>query len=288
MASTERLGRIVRVTVATLEVSGLDVEFRVEKTSKPEPNTCDLTIYNLSRDHRAQLEAMRPKKGDKRGIPVKIEAGYETTGTSQIWLGDLRTVESATSGPDVITHLASGDGERALQTSQSSKTVGPGTPVDVAIRALVGELGLGEGNVAEALSRLSSDGRAALAAPLEHGVVFAGPTARHMTDWLASAGLEWSIQDGAVQILNRGQALAQSAVLLDSVSGTNTGLIGSPTVDNEGYLHATMLMTPDVFPGRLVVLKSMHHEGNFRIERAAYAGDNFGGPFEIEIEAKRI
>ena len=284
---TERRGRIVRVTVATLEVSGLDVEFSVEKTSKPDPNTCELTIYNLSRDHRAQLEELRPKKGDKRGIPVKIEAGYETTGTSQIWLGDLRTVESITSGADVTTHLTSGDGERAIQTSHSEKAFGPGTALDVAIRAMVKELGIGDGNVSSALAAISATGRAALSAPLEFGIAFAGPTSRLLTDWLASAGLTWSVQDGAIQILNRGQALSGKAILLDSVSGQNTGLIGSPTVSNEGVLHAEMLMTPDVFPGRLVTLRSKHLEGNFVIERAVYFGDNFGGRFGIEIEAPR-
>lgn len=282
---TERLGRLVSVTVDRLDVSGLDVEFRIEKTIKPEPNTAEVVIYNLGREKRAQLEATRQTP---RGIPVRVEAGYETTGVSQIWLGDLRTVYSVTEGPDIRTVIGSGDGEKAAQEAQIEKAFGPGTPIDVALRAIVKSMGLGEGNVTAALATLTREGRAALARPLEAGTSFVGPSARLLTDWAASAGLEWSIQDGAIQLINRGQALAQKAILLDSVSGQNTGLLDSPTVDNEGLLHARILVTPDVWPGRLVVVKSRHIEGAFRIERTVHGGNNFGGEFAIEIEGKRI
>lgn len=285
--TTERLGRIVTVTIDRLEVSGLDCEFVAEKTLEPDPNTCTLSVFNLSRAHRAQLEEIRPKKGDARGIPVRIEAGYETTGTSLIWLGDLRTVDSTTDGVSVRTTVASGDGEKAFQHAEVSKAFGPGTAPDVALRAIARAMGIGDGNLDQAIARLTAEGRASIAASLKHGVVFAGPAARQLTDWGASAGLTWSIQDGSLQLLNRGKALAQKAILLDSVTGVNTGLLDSPTVDNEGTLTARMLMTPDVYPGRLVALKSQHIDGTFRIERASYVGDNFGGEFSITIEASR-
>lgn len=284
---TLRFSRVVKVTVGALEVSELHVEFSIEKTLKPEPNTCELTIYNLSRNHQAQLEQLEPKKGDLRGIPVKIEAGYETTGTSLLWLGDLREVYSLRQGPDVLTFVGSGDGERAVAKSQIDQSFGPGTPLDVALRAVADALGVGRGNIAQAVNSLTKEGRAALQAPLAEGFVFSGPTARLMTDWLASAGLTWSIQGGVLQLLNRGSALAEEAILLDSVSGVNTGLLDSPAVDNDGVLTARILMTPDVYPGRLAVVKSRYVEGQFRIERCIYSATNYGGPFDITIEATR-
>jgi Spy/CpxP family protein refolding chaperone len=55
--------------------------WRVEKTHKPEPNKGELKIWNLSREQRAQIEEMRPKKGRTTGIPVLIEGGYKSTGS---------------------------------------------------------------------------------------------------------------------------------------------------------------------------------------------------------------
>src|SRR6187402_756223 len=86
--------RRLTVTVDTIQFSDLDCNFKVEKTLKPAPNNLELTIYNLNPEHRGQLEQMTPKgKQPTRGIACEIVAGYKA-GTSQIWLGDLRTGHS--------------------------------------------------------------------------------------------------------------------------------------------------------------------------------------------------
>jgi isochorismate hydrolase len=53
--SSQLFPRAWRVIVGDLDVSNLDVEFKVLSTLKPEPNKCVLTIWNLSQDHRAEL-----------------------------------------------------------------------------------------------------------------------------------------------------------------------------------------------------------------------------------------
>jgi hypothetical protein len=40
----ELFGRAAAVTVDTVRITGLRVAFRVEKTLKPDPNTCELAI----------------------------------------------------------------------------------------------------------------------------------------------------------------------------------------------------------------------------------------------------
>jgi hypothetical protein len=254
--------------------------FRVEKSIKPEPNKCALQIWNLSREQRAQIEQMRPKKDDKTGIPVLIEAGYKEAGAAQIFLGDLRTVFSERVGADWITTVESGDGEQAQQTARINQAFGPRTSPEVVLNAIVRTLGVGEGNVAKTLAKLRVSGVANL---FEGRVAIKGRAADALTNFTRSAGLEWSIQDGALQILDRDKVLDGFAVRL----GAGSGLIESPSVDPKGVLTCKMLLQPSIRVGALLVLESLTARGNYRIERAAWECDTHGRPWYVTVEAKR-
>jgi hypothetical protein len=283
--------RVWSVTVSTLDVSDFRVHFRIEKTLKPEPNKALVEVYGLNKDHRAMLGELAPGKrtGKKKkgtspnltgSIPVRIEAGYKDDGPQMIFLGDLRTVDSERNGADWITAITSGDGERAYRTARIAQSFGAGTPVPVAVRALVRSLGIGEGNLSQVLSGLKLGGRATI---LVRGAVFSGPAVRHLTDICRSAQLEWSIQDGVVQLQDFGTALAGQAIKLTP----ETGLIGSPNVDGNGVLKAKTLMIPGLRCGRLVVVDSDAVQGNFRVEKIITEGDTHGQDWGHEIEAKR-
>ncbi len=280
--------RVCRVVVGAafgalrvgLRVDSHRVAFNVEKTLKPDPNQCTLRVWNLSADQRAQIEELKPKTGDTRGIPVIIEAGYEETGAGQIFLGDLRTVSSVREGPDWVTTLESGDGEQATQNSRINVTLGPQTRPDVALRAIIAKLGIDQGNAPIALAKLLATGATTIN---PKRMVLSGSAADHMTNFCRSAGLEWSIQDGAIQILDLNRTLTTFAPLLKS----DSGLIDSPSVDPKGLLTCTMLIQPNVRPGGLLVLDSRTARGTYRIERAKWDGDTHDTPWYIQIEAKR-
>jgi hypothetical protein len=277
---TELFDRVADVTIDRMRLTGHRVAFRVEKSLKPEPNTCELQVWGLNEDQRAGLEELQPKKESKRGIPVRIEAGYKG-GASLIWLGDLRTAVSVKEGPDWVTALSSGDGEKAYQSARVALSYGPKTPIDTALRAMVRALGVDEGNVSQVAAQLRLRGVGKL---LSQGAVISGPAARQLTDWARAADLEWSIQDGAIQFVDRGKALLGKAVRITS----DTGMIGSPTVDNDGVLTVTVLMMPDVKPGTLLVVDSRRIKGNYRVEQATWDGDSFGGSWQITLTASRF
>jgi hypothetical protein len=277
---TRLFDRHVIVTVDTIEFSGLSTAFQCEKTTKVQPNTCELSIYNLTQEHQAQLEQLVPhdKSQATRGIPCKIEAGYKDA-TSLVWLGDLRTCDTVREGPNWTSHMTSGDGEKAWKHAKIHIPYGPKTSLETALRAMVRALGVGEGNLSKTVARLKQAGSAILPA----GTVFSGPVQRELTAFAESAGLEVSIQDGAIQFLDRGKALGGSALLLNA----ETGLIESPTVDNEGILTARMLMIPNVRPGGLVTIDAERVQGTYRIEKATWSGDTAGTDWFIDIQAKR-
>lgn len=268
------------VTIDTIEITGLDVAFKIEKTLKAQPNTCEISVWNLTAEHQSQLEQLRPRaKGQvTTGIACKIDAGYKD-GTSLVWLGDLRTVDTVRDGPDWVSHFTSGDGEKAWQNAKLHVPYGPKTSLETALRAMVRALGIGEGNLSKYTAKLKQAGSAIF--PM--GTVISGPVSRELQAFAASADLEFSIQDGALQLVDRGKALAGQAVLLNG----DTGLLDSPTVDNEGVLTAKMLMIPGVRCGGLVTIEAARIKGTYRIEKATWSGDTSSADWEIEINARR-
>ena len=281
------------LTVSTLEVDAFGIHFRVEKTIKPEPNKVLIEVYNLNEEHRGTLQELAPGKKIKAkgrkgktspnltgAVPVRLEAGYKEDGTDLIYLGDLRTVDSELTGPDWVTAVTSGDGERAFRTARINQAFGPKTPVRTALSAAVKALGLGNGNLASVVASLQLQGNANV---YTRGVVLSGSAARALSDICRSANLEWSIQDGVVQFVDLNKALAQRAISLSS----GTGLIGSPNVDGNGVLKAKTLMIPGMQCGRLVVVDSRQIQGQFRVEKIVTEGHSHGPDWGHEIEAKR-
>jgi hypothetical protein len=279
------------VVVATVEFTKLDCAFRIEKTLKPLPNTCDLTIYNLTREHQAQLEQLEEFKAGKisktgkssqtqatKGIPCRIEAGY-ADGMSLVWLGDLRTAQTAWDGPTAVTHLTSGDGEKAWKNARLHVSYGPNTSVETAMRAMVRALGVGEGNLSKFTSRLKIAGSALLPT----GAVVSGSASRQISDFARSANLELSIQDGALQVLDRGKALSGESLLISR----KTGMIGSPTVDNQGIVTVKTSMRPDVRCGGLMTIDADRIKGTYRIEKATWEGDTSSSEWSVEMLGHR-
>jgi hypothetical protein len=117
----------------------------------------------------------------------------------------------------------------------------------------------------------------------QKGVVLKGQASELMTSFCRSVGLEWSIQNGALQITDLNQPVAGQAVLLDS----SHGLIGSPTVDTNGLLSCKTEMIPNLFPGTKLSLNATHVTGGFRVLNVETVGDTSGNEWGHNIEAQR-
>lgn len=273
MASVQLFRRKAIATVGTVELKDLHFQFTVKKSLKPEPNTCDLTVFNLNRTHRAELEQL-----DK--VTVKLEAGYEG-GTSVIFLGTLRHIDSGLrDGPDILTHVSSGDGEQQYRKSRVAIAIKKDTTTDAVLKQLAAAIGVGTGNLDKAVSTLKAVG---LSNMFSEGTVLYGSASREMTAICRSVGFLWSIQNGALQLVAIGKALDGEAIKLTP----ETGLIGSPSTDNKGIVKLRALMIPDIFPGRKIVVDSFSLDGQFRIETTTHSGDTSGSDWYIDIEAKR-
>jgi hypothetical protein len=276
---SELFQRAVRVIIGTKLVTGLRVQFKVKKTSKPEPNDGEVTIYNLSAESRAALAS--------KGTRIIVEAGYGDT-IAQIFAGDSRAVDHVHEGPDWLTKVQLGDGERAYRWEMVSESFKPGnTFADVFAR------------VARSTSLDVEDAIRAVSANVHEqftqGYTAHGRALLEVGKLLKGRGLEHSIQDGKLQVLKEGSALSDTGPLLSAA----TGLIGSPAhgtaanskpsatgaVRGPQMLKVKSLLQPGLRPGGRFHLESLSVKGDFRVVNVNHVGDTFGGDWFSEVEA---
>ena len=271
--------RAWRLQVGTLDLSRLAMKFKVKSSLKPEPNTCDVEVYNLSDAHRNQLETATAQV-------LRLEVGYGDR-VHQIFLGEVRTCYTQVNGPDRITKFSSGDGEQAVLGTRIRVTYGNQIQVDTAISEIAKVLGIGVGNLAPVAAKLKAKGIASI---YPQGVALSGNAWRELQTIARSCGLEATIQDGALMLLEVGQALAGSAVRLSP----QTGLIGSPSADSDkttGVLtvNCQALLIPELRPGVKVQLESLSTgRAVYRIYDAEYTGDTHGTEWYAHLGLQRV
>lgn len=274
MSGEVMFSRRCRVLVDTLQVDGLRVQFEVTKTLTKHPNTCDIKISNLSEHTRKQMKKRRAK--------VILLAGYEDT-VAQIFSGTARTTDHVREGAEWVTHIQCGDGEVAFKHARVSQSFSSGATVSGVVTGIANSLGLGAGNVQE---QLSAGGFRGNIEQFAQGYVAHGNSSTELSKVLDTAGFEWSIQDGALQILKPGKTSKRQAILLSP----DSGLVGSPELGapnkkgKPSVMKAKSLLQPGLIPGGEVAIKARSVDGHFRLEKVKHTGDTAGGNWYSEIE----
>lgn len=277
--------RVARVTVAGLRVDGghleaghgLRIGFTITRTTKKDPNTAEVSIYNLNATHRRQLQELNGS-----AVPVTVEAGYVPEGLHTLFEGDLRHVWSEPIGSGTwITTVSSGDGEHASRTKRTKRTARAGISVESIAKDIAGDLQIGVGNLFQALKRGASIEE--LGSAFGTGVNIEGNTAKRLNKLMKSAGLEMSIQNRELQILDRGGVV--SSGLAAELSPGEGGIIGVPVIDKDGRCSFRSLLRADLHPGGLARIKeSSVANGDWRLDSVVSLGDTHGRDWASECE----
>ena len=257
---------------------GLRFVFKAERTSEATPNKASIQVYNLAPDTRDLLK--RPK------CTVTLSAGYGMildpgTSTAEIAIqGDAYKSFTVKTGPDYVTTIEIGDGQTAYQNSTVNESYSEGATGTSVIGSLISAMGLKTGEVSGADSIQYAG-----------SLVLSGNARDAMDDVTEKGDLEWSIQDGAVQVIPVNKFNSLEAVLLNS----NTGLVGSPNLtgfnSSKGKSAAstgiefTSLLQPSLKPGRRVRVESKFVTGVYVVRKVNIDGDTKSGPWYSKCEA---
>lgn len=239
--------------------SGFRIGFKVEKDASSTVNKAEIRIYNLTSTSRGLAE--NPKN------IIELFAGYGKE-PKLLFRGNPSRVISSVGGPDSVTTFEVGDGLKAFQDARVDVSFKKGTPVNDVFQTLTNAMGLAKGEQKEIPPKA-----------FPGGLSLSGPVRDHMNYLTGKLDLEWSIQNGAVQILPKGKSTSQAAFLLSS----ETGLIGSPNKKDKG-LEVVSLLQPEINPGRIVEIKSKFVNGQFRVEKVSHEGDTADTAWFTRIE----
>lgn len=266
----ELVNRRWRIEVAGVRSSTIDLDFVITRSLGRAPSTGEIRIYNLSQTTRSQIESAR-------GASVILRAGYEVDGDPPpvLFNGDLRRAWSAVDGTNLITTVQGRDGGQGYAFARASRSYAPGTLVSTVLRDAIDAMGIGRGNFGDFDFTLRNGAR-----DFADGWTSHGPAREVINTIVRGCGLRWSVQSGALQLIQRGRSLQTRAVLLNSASG----LIGSPTRQDtqggrgtaRGQIEATCLIQPGLDPGRQVRVESGLINGSYVVRKVEFRGATSG------------
>ncbi len=256
-------------------VSGLRVQFDIEKDARGAPNKGIIQIWNLSESTRNQIRSTKD-------VAI-LEAGYvddEQRNRLTIQM-DVIDVRAVIQKPDIVTALTCADGVNSLRTKKFSVSYDAGKTV----KAIISDLASNAGLVLRDLASIED-------AQYQQGFAQAGPLGDILDKLAGRVDANWSFQNGELQFAPK-DAPATAYI---SVVNEKTGLVGSPTKRNKvgeinnpfqqnGWIFRTLL-NPTIEPNGKVKLESEEAEGTFRVLSVKHTGDTAEGDFYSTVEVE--
>ena len=256
----------------------LALDFETKSTRSKEPNQGVFNYYNLSASTRLEIET------DAKS--VRCYAGYDGD-AKLIYQGDIVFVNSLKSGPDWVTTIHCGDGFASFTESVTSKTYASGVEKQVVLDQIAADMGL--------VVKASKD---AISGALGGSLTLDGKSKDQLDVLMKDSGAEWSIQDNELNITQLGQPIDDIAIVLRA----DTGLLEHPAVTDKG-VNVKAQLNPDIRPGKLIKLEPIavqvtpggdsvpergrDYAGVYLCQTVQFIGNNYGGAFEVNIEAIR-
>lgn len=253
------------------DATALRIAFSVQKNVKSSPNKASFSIYNMSAASRGNIA---------KGALVTFSAGYGAL-VGNLFLGVVQKASTEKSGSDIITKLECGDGEPAL----SKVTVALNFPPQTTTLTTILQSCAQAMSLTTPANPLGMNAGVALGLPVvefPRGFVAKGKVRDVMDELCKNHGLEWSIQNGALDIIPRGAHAGNEAIVLTA----STGLIGIPS-RNEQALTFSALLNPMIAPNRLVVVQvrdDTRISGFYKVSSAKYEGDSHDSKWQVDCE----
>ena len=277
--------RKVRLTAGSISLNpgginphDMKIAFNVSKGISGSANTASIDIWNLNEGHRNAL--------GKELDEVTLEAGYTPpTGGSNVGIifkGQLRDVEHRREGPDIISSISCGDGDKAFRTATTSKAFPKNTPVKDVVEELYSQLA--KQGVSRGEWKFPDDiDEKKFVRPY----AMCGGCTRELDRLGRGKGFYWSVQNGVMEIIP-GDGYIGGVVPISAA----TGMVEVPTITDNGVKVRTLL-NPEIRPNRRVkiissVIELGAEDGIYRVSQATYSGDNRDGDFVVAVHGEAV
>lgn len=260
-----------------VRVEGLRIVFEALKTRTQATNTGKVAVFNLSEQTRNSIR--------EKDALVRLQAGYiDDTRIETLFVGNAAHILHQRLPPDIVTEIELQDGVKDLREVRFGLSFAENTPANTVINDIIRRMGITRRYVENVPGRFVG------------GYSYNGTARGALNEVCNRFALEWSIQNGEIQIVKKGQSTNETAVLLTPETGlihapernayTDGDLEGAST--NEPEWKFTSLLNPRLVPGGKVEVESRTVVGTFIIDTVRHYGDTRGSEFFSEVEVRGI
>jgi hypothetical protein len=253
----------------------LRVKFRVAKPWAQPLAISEVSIFNLSPDHRKMIDG-------KSRFPVRILAGYGATLRVVAELNGMQCASEFQPGTgDVVTKIEGFHGNGQLGKAQMQ--LGIGTSYSDAIQQLAAQIGR-LGPAAERVIAKAAKGRVFPDGYSSNDTVAA--QLKSMTD---DIGVQWNVTDGEIRV-TEGDGTTQELFVLSP----DSGLIGSPLPDSPPspgklrFIRAKALLNPTFVPGALCEVRSAAQSGFWKCFDVSHEGDTWANEWYSNLQLHSV
>lgn len=280
---------VVGIGANAVELSGLDIEFDVTRSNIFSENTATFRIYNASQETRDLIETA--------GSGVVFRAGYEDDGgLGIVFAGSMMFGQTFRSGPDMITELTCAttrSEDLPLKATLVTLSYAPGTRVSEVLQWIADALGL--------VLYGSEQANAAFPQGVQNGWVYIGPVRgalSYIRQVLSTFNVGLYIDNGELVAYKIGDTSQFSVGRLTY----DTGLVSARSITEQwkddgkkkeeepppkrvGFVS---MLNYKLKPNALVTIADTGttQDGVWLLEKVRFFGNNFGGDFNCEGEAR--
>lgn len=268
-------------------LSGLDLDFKVERSNVFAENTAELTIYNADAETRTKLL--------REGANITISAGYTDQWKGLIFIGNICAESQHYREDDgtFVTKIKAASvraDDKPLETTLVSLSFSKGTT----LKSVLSEIAISQGVILH--YAIEAD------LPQQNGFAYAGKIRGALElcqKILRSSGYGLFIDNGELVVY----ALdAKDSTYIAASLTYDTGLLSvtevTPAVTDDKNIKnkskkklqpakkykLLCLINPNISPNSVVHVKAAGLDDNYIVQKATFMGDNYGNKFECELE----
>jgi hypothetical protein len=259
---------LVQSSSEALQIEGLRIAFEIIKDLYGHPNLARISVYNLSITSRNKIQ--------DEFEDIIFNVGYSGR-VKTLYVGQIKNVTHVKNGPDIITTIYSGDGQRDFEQSFSSFTLAEGSKLGDIINRVVSDFGETTLGLVQGVD--TNQGKLL-------GYTVSKPTKNVLNELGNEYNFDWTIEQGMLKIISR-----DSFEDVEFKITPNTGMLNTPAITEIG-VDVTTLLNPEVLPGRTVYVSSetttlniqnlefrdratvrTNADGRYKVQKVVYSGD---------------
>lgn len=267
MASPFRSERYYELTIGDmLIVPPINVAFSADKSIEGGIGKLNVTVYNLNKSHRMQLEK---DAEDQKYIPLQFKAGFIGQ-INTFFIGNVHTGRNYRNGADIITELECLDGGFDYLNSFTAKTV---TTSEEALTALLDDMPHIERGKIKPLKDIIRP------------KVMLGPSVELLDSFL-NEGDNWFIDGERLHILAENETVSETAPVISP----QTGLLETPERE-QTLVTVKTLFNPAILIGGPFELRSEiapYMNGLYKVKTLNASGEYDGSTWEMTVTGRPI